>query len=117
MKEPTLEELTDTIRKKCGLRPRDLIVPDAQLDRDLGITGDDGSELLEAIEERFGVTFTAASFDLQPNEFLFGPEASLPGLDDLLSMFGFRPPKVIRALTVGQLLEVIKAEREKASTN
>ena len=34
-----------------------LIVPETELERGLGITGDDGSELLEATEKQFKVAF------------------------------------------------------------
>jgi hypothetical protein len=47
---------------------------------DLGLTGDDGTDLLTATEKRFDVTFDDSetgipeTFDLRPNEYLFNSE-------------------------------------------
>ena len=64
MKELTFEELTETNRAQCELGFYERIEPGIRFERDLGVTGDDGEELLEAVGERFGVTFTRESFAL-----------------------------------------------------
>jgi hypothetical protein len=71
--------------------------------------GDDGIDLLEAIESRFSVTFPAeeqdfrALFNIQPNEYLFhGEDFGFP----LRAIF-FKPAYSIRACTVGELYEVV----------
>jgi acyl carrier protein len=117
MEDPSFERLVETIREQCRLRPNKRVAPETQFERDLGVTGDDGEELLEAVEERFGVKFTRESFGLEPNEVLFGPEANFPGFDDLLSVFGKRPTKTLRTFTAGELFEVVKRELGKTSGN
>ena len=112
MEEPSFEELVETIREQCGLRPNKRVEPDTQFDRDLGVTGDDGKELLEAVEGRFGIKLTRESFGLEPNEYLFGPEASLPDFSELLSIFGNRPTKTLRTFAVGELFDVVKRGSE-----
>lgn len=53
----SLEDLMEFIRLHQSI-PRDVaITSDSCLERDLGITGDDGAELLVAIEKRFQVSF------------------------------------------------------------
>jgi len=106
MREPSFEELVEMIREKCGFDPCKLIGPETQFERDLGVTGDDGDELLTEAEKRFGVIFTRETFDLAPDEFLFGPEASL---GDLISLFRNRRNK-IRSFSVGELHEAIRKE-------
>jgi hypothetical protein len=110
MKEPSFDELAEIIRKKCGLDSYESIEAGTQFERDLGVTGDDGEELLEAVGKRFGVTLTRESFNLEPNEYLFGSEASFL---DLLSIFGKRPTKTLRTFTVGELLETVIKEMRK----
>jgi hypothetical protein len=59
---------------------RQAITLKMQLERDLGITGDDSVELLEAAELKFKMKFESdrsdmrESFNLQPNEYLFNAE-------------------------------------------
>jgi len=57
---------------------------ETQFERDLGLTGDDGKELLEATEKRFGVTLCSEeaglreTFNLGSNECLFHSEGIFP---------------------------------------
>jgi acyl carrier protein len=106
MEDLQFEEFAEFIRESCHLKRDKRIEPDTQFGRDLGVGGDDGSELLEAAEKRYGVTFTSEAFNLQPNEFLFSPEASL---FDFISMFRYRKSK-FRPFTVGELYEAIQKE-------
>jgi hypothetical protein len=63
-----------------GIKETTVITGITLLDRDLGITGDDGIELLEELQERFGVSFAGAdgtlgeTFGLEKGEFLFESE-------------------------------------------
>jgi len=66
MKEPSFDKLAEIIRERCGLDSYERIEPDTQFERDLGVTGDDGEELLETVGKRFGVTLTRESFNLEP---------------------------------------------------
>jgi len=106
MEDLQFEQFAEFIREGCHLKWDEHIEPDTQFGRDLGVAGDDGSELLEAAEKRYGVTFTSETFNLQPNEFLFSPEASL---FDFISMFIYRKSK-FRSFTVGELYEAIRKE-------
>ena len=69
-----------------GRNPQsEAIVIETLFEDDLGITGDDGCELLEATETHFGVSLASpeegyrCTFDLAPHEFLFHSEGF--GLD------------------------------------
>ncbi len=50
------------------------ITPNMLIEKDLGIYGDDGDELLFAIQEEFNLTFTGEAFGLKENEYLFSGE-------------------------------------------
>jgi hypothetical protein len=110
MENLQFEDLVEVIRECSGFRPDKRIYPDTQFERDLGVTGDDGEDLLEAVERRFSLKLTRESFNLEPNEYLFGSEAAFP---DLLEIFGKRPTKTLRSFTVGELFEVVRSEIEK----
>jgi acyl carrier protein len=112
MEDLQFEQLAELIRECCGFKRDKPIEPDMQFERDLGVTGDDGDDLLDATEKRFGVKFTRASFNLEANEYLFGAEAAFP---DLLEIFGRRPTKTVRSFTVGELFEVVRSELEKTA--
>jgi hypothetical protein len=109
----SIDQLVKIIRDNQGIGENEQLRSDSQLERDLGITGDDGEELLEAIGKRFGITFTRQSFGLGENEYLFGPEASFDfGLGALVRILRRRPPPKYRILTVGELYEVVRKELE-----
>ena len=111
MEDLKLEQFAEFIRESCHLKWDERIELDTQFGRDLGVGGDDGSELLEAAEKRYGVTFTSETFNLQPNEFLFVPEASL---FDFISMFRYRKSR-FRSFKVGELYEAIQKELKSKS--
>jgi hypothetical protein len=107
--EPSFEHLCEIIRDQCPLHPEERIVPDTQFERDLGITGDDGDEVLSRVAEYYGIKFTAKSFDLGPNEFLFHSE----GFDLFnvpLRMILGKPEPEIRSFTVGELYDATSKE-------
>ncbi|ORM68441.1 DUF1493 family protein [Pantoea rwandensis] len=54
--EPTLQQVIDFVREFSG-DVKSVITEETRLEADLGITGDDGIELLEQAEKRFGVSF------------------------------------------------------------
>lgn len=55
---PDLEAIYAVIQEVCGVR-RAKLTPSADLESDLGITGDDFSELIEQFAERFKVDMNA----------------------------------------------------------
>ncbi|WP_147199934.1 hypothetical protein [Pantoea sp. CCBC3-3-1] len=80
------------------------------LEADLGITGDDGVELIEAAEKIFRVDFCSTEqsfstiFSLKENEYLFNSEGlDLLGICRLFDWIRGIPRPVIRDLSVGQL--------------
>lgn len=112
-KEIALEEVIEFVRHWHGISTTKAITADTFLEKDLGITGDDGVELLEALEKRFGISFSDGKAGLRPafglaaNEFLFHSEGFglLAGL--FRKLFGLQLENV-RPLTVGRLHCVIQ---------
>lgn len=80
MQDITFEHLSDFIRQYAGISSKKLICRSTQFEKDLGITGDDGVDLLNAVEKHFGLTFptdenkSRALFNLKANEYLFESE-------------------------------------------
>ena len=109
--DPSFERFCEMIREKSGFSQSKLITPDTQFERDLGITGDDGSELLETIERNYHIQFTPGSFSLGPDERLFHDE----GWDlfvPLRILLRKSDPKV-RSFTVGDLYAALLNELRK----
>ena len=113
----TLAEVIAYIRESQGITEAKAITDATLLERDLGITGDDGSELLEDLQKWFGVSFAGAdgtlreAFGLEKDEYLFHSE----GVSLLLmiaNLFGFSIEKV-KPLSVGQLHHVILERKER----
>jgi len=98
---PEFNDVADFVRAWHRLPAKRRIDPETQFERDLGITGDDGSALLEAAEKKFGVDLAPNEtgyrriFGLGPNEYPFNSEG-----------FGLRS-LTVRAFTVGELHEAI----------
>lgn len=113
-KEASFEQVCRIIRDQCQLHPDERIVPETQFERDLGITGDDGSDIVDHVAQFYKIQFTAASFDLRPNEYLFHSEGIdlIPAFVRLL----FRKPEPeVRSFSVGELYDAVVRELAKAS--
>jgi hypothetical protein len=116
MDELTFDEFADFIREELQVSDRRELSPKTQFERDLGVTGDDGSDLLQATEKRFGVTLASEekglreTFNLGPNEYLFHAEGWELFPLRLTSLFGDTEP-VIREFTVGELFEAVRTAR------
>lgn len=108
---PTFEGFSQFIREHTGVSQKKLITLETQFERDLGITGDDGDELLMATENRFSVRFVTNEyglkelFNLKPNEYLFHSEGIGCIPIGLLWPFGVR--STVRSFTVGELYEAV----------
>jgi hypothetical protein len=108
---PSFEELAEFVCDWAGISQRKVIEPNTAFEDDLGITGDDGCELLAATELRFGVCLSTPehgyklTFGLAPNEFLFHSEGFGPR--EILGIFGTNCPEVVRRFTVGGLFEAV----------
>ncbi len=80
MKTLSFDEFAEFVRECHGLSRKKQIAPETKFEDDLGITGDDGADLLEATEKRFNVSLCSKehgcreTFNLGPNEYLFHPE-------------------------------------------
>jgi hypothetical protein len=99
---PRFNDVADFVRAWRRFPAKRRIDPETQFERDLGITGDDGSALLEAAQKKFGVDLAPNEagyrriFGLGPNEYLFNSEGF--GLSSF----------TVRAFTVGELHEAIR---------
>jgi acyl carrier protein len=113
MDELTFDEFANFIREYWHVSDRKEISPETQFERDLGLTGDDGNDLLEATEKRFGVTLASEeigvreTFNLGPNEYLFHAEGWDPFPFSFTSLFDAVEPTV-REFTVGALFEAVR---------
>lgn len=115
--EVTLENLIRVIRKSQGFSDTTVIMPTSLLEDDIGITGDDGCDLLNDVEKEFGISFTGQDrtirgvFGMKEGEYLFHGE----GID----LFGFirslvgKDSENIKPITVAQLYEAICLAKEK----
>ena len=87
---PSFEEFATFVREWARIPARIEIVPETLFEDDLGITGDDGCELLQATEKHFWVCLSSPedgyrrTFDLAPHEFLFHGEGLGWGLPDII---------------------------------
>jgi len=103
-------EFAEFIRSWARVPRRKQIAPETTFEHDLGITGGDGSDLLVAVAKRFNVALSSEehgyrkTFNLAPNEFLFGSESLLPSLSEFLG----RDAPIVRAFTVGELYDTVR---------
>jgi len=115
MNDLSFEEFADFIRQWAGISRKKRIVPETELEDDLGITGDDGLDMLLATEERFVVSLHSEehgfreTFNLAPNEFLFHSEGFGPGLPDLITLFKGHEASVV-SFSVGDLYRAVLAK-------
>ena len=76
----SIDELVQFIRYEMSISDRVPITEDSMLESDLGITGDDGVDLINAIEKAFDIVIfdsgkpTYNVFNLKENEYLFHSE-------------------------------------------
>jgi hypothetical protein len=107
--------VSDFVRDWARIPSKKQITPETEFERDLGITGDDGGELLEAAQKQFKMNLTDGEngyrtiFKLDLNEYLFNSEEFSigPGDTDMITLFTNTNPSV-RAFTVGELYEAIQ---------
>jgi hypothetical protein len=97
MKAPTFDEVAEFIRECAQVPIEQPIRNDTQFESELGIAGDDGGVLLQAVQKHLAIELSTEAdgyrkvFGLDPYEYLFNPE---------------------RALTVGDLYDaLIKVQR------
>lgn len=110
----TFEDVEAFVRDFAGLQRKRVITPDTRLENDLGITGDDGSELLEKAAAHFGVQLAdpvhgyRPTFGLGENEYLFTSEGlDLIGIGELIRKLRKQPRPIIRDLSMQELHNAI----------
>ena len=112
MRDVTVDDITAFVRDHQGIGRRRVITPETRFDADLGITGDDGLDLIRAAQAHFGVSLMSEehgvreAFGLGSDEFLFGPEGFDP-IGWLIGPFMNRPQPIIRDLTAAALFQAI----------
>ena len=111
---PTIQDIELFVRDFAGLRTGREITPQSRLDADLGITGDDGDDLLRAAAEHFGAKLAhpvhgyRETFSLGENEYLFHAEGlDLIGVSGLLRWVLKQPLPKVRDLTLAELHDAI----------
>jgi acyl carrier protein len=117
MEDLSFDQFADFVREWRRLSRKRKIEPESEFEADLGITGDDGIDLLSATERRFDIRLCSEehgfreTFNLGSNEFLFHSEGFGPDVPTLVG----RPSPMITAFNVGELYRAVQeAMREKA---
>lgn len=108
MKYPSFEEFVEVVRQCARLKRDQRIDPEMQFERDLGMTLDDGTELLEDLERHYGIEFGADSFDLKENECLFHSDD--PDAYPVVQTIFADSRTEVRPLTAGQLCRAVLKE-------
>lgn len=70
----SIGNLIAIIREFHAISDKTEILAHSLIEADLGVTGDDGSELLAHLEETFKVNFELSDFDLKIAQYLFQSE-------------------------------------------
>ena len=113
MQNFSFDRFADFIRGWAFVPNKKKIAPETEFERDLGITGDDGSDLLVATEKEFGISLSSEeygyreTFSLEPNEYLFNSEGG--AIWELTTLFG---TSTVRAFTVGELYRAVQRALE-----
>ena|SRR3569833_1156039 len=116
----SMDELIAFIREHQGISPKQEITESSLLENNLGITGDDGCELIQAIERQFGILFSRSggslgeAFDLSEGECLFHSEGT--NLFWLTHRLFGRDQENVKAITVGDLHLAVCRAMEKRIT-
>jgi acyl carrier protein len=106
MASVSFDEFAEFVREWGAIPRKIAISPETRFEDDLGITGDDGCELLTASEAQFNIRLSSEehgyrdTFRLGTNEFLFHSEGFGPSLLDV--------SRTIRAFTVGELYNAVQ---------
>jgi hypothetical protein len=101
----SFDHFVSFVREFAGVSPNKIITRFTRFEKDLGITGDDGCNLLQKTEQRFDIQLSCEAhgykqtFNLEPNEYLFHTE----GFDVL----GFFHEYSVREFRVGELYDAV----------
>lgn len=102
-----LEDLILFVKKEAYLSDNDSIDINTKIENDLGVSGDDAIDLLEKFSDKYNVDVSSFEFS---KYFLSEGEIASPPifLKIIFNLFGFKPPKRKKEITVGTLLKAIK---------
>jgi hypothetical protein len=115
---PSFKDLIQYLREEGYIGQNERVTDTTLVEKDLGITGDDGMKLLKSIESRFGVSFSYGdngirpAFGLEKDEYLFHSEGIgpfpliIPWIVNLIRGRNLHRPKVY-PLSLGHLYDVI----------
>ncbi len=115
----SLADLIGLIRQHQGISRKTVITELSLLEKTLGITGDDGVELLDAIEQKFGISFAGSdgsfrsAFGVSDREYLFHSEG-LSLFSAIAALLG-QTPENVKEITVGDLYLAICGAKLKNS--
>ena len=119
MDNPTFNEVVTFIRSFAALNEKKAIVSETKLDFELGITGLDGNDFLSEAENHFSVSFPSDEenfrrlFELDENEYLFGPEGlDILGIGKLIRWIKKEPEPIVKDLSVGKFHQVLNKLKE-----
>ena len=108
MPNVSFDEVADLVADVSGA-DRSRIKPSSRLESDLGITGDDGVDLLQALAVRFGTDFDRPDHG---GQYLFGSEGHAFLRNGIRHLLG-RPKSKVIPITVGDLhLAVVRGQWE-----
>jgi acyl carrier protein len=108
MPNVSFDEVADLVADFSGAA-RSRITPSSRVESDLGITGDDGVELLQALAARFGTNFNRPDHS---GRYLFGSEGHALLTNGVRYLLG-RPKSKVIPITVGDLhLAVVRGQWE-----
>jgi len=110
MATATFDDVVRALRASQGIRNQVMITGATLVESELGITGDDGCDLLEDLEQAFHIAFAGEdgslreAFGLDDDQFLFHGEGWNP-----LALFR---KENVKPLSVGELHRVIVARQQ-----
>jgi hypothetical protein len=109
MTVPSFDEFAVSLRKFLGVSAKRPISRSTRFEKDFGVTGEDGVDVLEWAAKTFGAELASnehgyrQTFGLGENEYLFNSE----GFGCLLSLFWPTPKTTVREFTIGELYDAV----------
>ena len=111
---PSFDAVAAFVRQFAGLRQKHVVEPSTRCDADLGITGDDGDDLLKEASSYFRVQLAhpvegyRKTLGLAADEYLFHSEGlDLLGVSAIIRWLQKESLPRVRDLTVGELHNAI----------
>ncbi len=115
---PSFTEFAEFVRAWACISRKKIICPETRFEDDLGITGDDGTDLLAETEKHFRIRLSSdedgyrQTFQLEPGEFLFHSEGFSINVFEFIPLFRSPAPRV-KAFQVGELHSAVVTALER----